>query len=274
MQKVVLITGSTDGIGLETAKTLITQGHHVIIHGRNKQKLLDIEQLLTTRITGSGKVESILADLSSFQAIDNMIKEIAERFGQLDILINNAGVYTTPQDKTKEMLDVRFMVNTIAPYLLTKALLPLFNNMGRIVNLSSAAQAPVVLDALLGKQLLSASNAYAQSKLALTIWSRILGLALNNTGPMIVAVNPKSLLGSKMVKEAYGIVGDDVQLGSDILVRATLDDAFSNAHGLYFDNDIGAFSDPHPDALNDVKAHQVLEALETIIAQYSVQSVQ
>jgi NAD(P)-dependent dehydrogenase (short-subunit alcohol dehydrogenase family) len=268
MQKRVLITGATDGIGLETAQQLIAQGHHVIIHGRSEEKLHKTQHDLLG--LGNGNVETILADLSSFQAIDTMIKELAERYGQLDTLINNAGVYATPQPITAEGLDVRFMVNTIAPYMLTKALLPLFNQTGRIINLSSAAQAPVGLDALLGKQALSASSAYAQSKLALTMWSRMLGLKLKSTGPMLVSVNPKSLLGSKMVKQAYGIAGGDIRLGADILVRATLSEEFAHAHGSYFDNDIEMFSDPHPDALNDTKANQVLATIETIIDQHSI----
>lgn len=270
MQKRVLITGSTDGIGLETAKTLIAQGHHVIIHGRSEQKLRDVEQQIAGLSDSGGKVEGVLADLSSFQAIDSMVREISERFGHLDILINNAGVYATQQERTKQGLDVRFMVNAIAPYILTKSLIPLFNQQGRIINLSSAAQAPVALDALMGNQPLSASNAYAQSKLALTMWSRILGLQLKTSGPMIVSVNPKSLLGSKMVKDAYGIAGGDIQLGADILVRAALADEFSQAHGAYFDNDIEAFSDPHSDALNDVKSNQVLDTIDAVIAQHTI----
>ncbi len=102
MQKIILITGSTDGIGLETAKALVAQGHHVIIHGRNNQKVQDIKKSLD--MIGIGKIETIVADLSSFDALSTMIKEVDERFGKLDILINNAGVYSTQQTQTKECL--------------------------------------------------------------------------------------------------------------------------------------------------------------------------
>jgi len=195
-----------------------------------------------------------------------MVTEVAERFGKLDVFINNAGVFATPNSRTQEGLDVRFAVNTIAPYMLTKELLPLLGNTGRVVNLSSAAQAPVSIEALMGDKPLSDGEAYAQSKLALTMWSRVMGLQLKNVGPMVVSVNPKSFLGSKMVKDAYGIAGNDISLGADILIRAALSDEFAQAHGSYFDNDIEAFAAPHHDALNDTKSQQVVDAIEAVIA--------
>ncbi len=267
MQKVILITGSTDGIGLETAKLLLEKGHNVIIHGRNDVKVQSIEKELSEPVTG--KVESVVADLSSLSNVNDMVVEIAERFGKLDVLINNAGIFSAPNTRTGEGLDVRFMVNTIAPYVLTKSLLPLFDRTGRIVNLSSAAQSSVDINALAGEKLLTDGEAYAQSKLALTMWSRYIGLDQKNVGPMIVSVNPKSFLGSKMVQEAYGVQGGSVRLGADILVNAALSEDFSQAHGAYFDNDIEAFSKPHQDALNDKKSTQVINKIEEIIAELS-----
>ncbi|MDV7104580.1 SDR family NAD(P)-dependent oxidoreductase [Vibrio sp. TH_r3] len=267
MQKIILVTGSTDGIGLETAKALAHQGHHVIIHGRNNQKVQNVKKSLD--MIGTGKIDTIVADLSSFDALNSMIREIAERFGKLDILINNAGVYSTQQTQTKENLDIRFMVNTIAPYLLVKSLLALFDESGRIINLSSAAQSSVDLLALQGTKVLSDGEAYAQSKLALTMWSRVLGLKLKDKGPLVVSVNPKSFLGSKMVRDAYNIPGHDIQLGADILVKAALSQEFSEAHGAYFDNDITAFASPHTDALNDKKSNEVLTTIETLITKYT-----
>ena len=91
-------------------------------------------------------------------------------------------------------------MNTIAPFLLTRRLLPLLGASGRVINLSSAAQAAVNLRALVGEVQLSDNAAYAQSKLALTMWSRALALSLGRSGPSVVAVNPGSMLGTKMVK--------------------------------------------------------------------------
>ncbi len=168
---------------------------------------------------------------------------------------------------TKDGLDVRFAVNTIAPYLLTKKLLPLLDASGRVINLSSAAQFPVDPAALAGKAELSDGAAYAESKLALTMWSRHMALSLKNDGPSIIAVNPKSMLGTKMVKQAYGVAGGDLRIGAEILTRATLSDEFEGVSGQYFDNDIGQFASPHPDALNPQKCEEIVRVIEEILTQ-------
>ena len=170
---------------------------------------------------------------------------------------------------TPDGLDIRFAVNAIAPYLLTQKLLPLIGTSGRVVNLSSAAQSPVNLNALAGQASLSDGEAYAQSKLALTMWSRSLALLLKEQGPAIIAVNPGSLLGSKMVKQAFGIAGGDIQVGAEILCRVALADEFSTASGQYFDNDKGQFASPHPDALNPQKSEKLVNIIETILKKAS-----
>lgn len=68
-----------------------------------------------------------------------------------------------------------------------------------------------------------------------------------------------------MVKDAYGIAGNDLRLGADILVRAALSDEFTSAHGKYFDNDIEAFAQPHSQALDDDKVQLVIASIDEII---------
>ncbi|MDB1125036.1 SDR family NAD(P)-dependent oxidoreductase [Vibrio algarum] len=267
MQKVILVTGSTDGIGLETAKMLVSKGHHVLIHGRNPQKLAKVEKLLS-ELPGNGKVESYVSDLSYIADVEALAVAVMAKHQKLDILINNAGVYKVPQVTTKDGLDVRFVVNTIAPYLLTQRLLHLFGSSGRIVNLSSAAQSPVNLSALASPNAgPSDGPIYAQSKLALTMWSVDMATSLKEKGPVIIAVNPASFLGSKLVKEAYGVAGGDLSIGADILCRAALSEEFSNASGKYYDNDSNQFTAPHPDALNSTKNQKLVAVLDKILAE-------
>ena len=265
MKKVILITGATDGIGLATAEQLVEQGHHVLLHGRNRKKL-DATETTLAALPGNGKVESYVADLSRMAEVEALATAVAERHKKLDVLINNAGVYMARDPITADGLDVRFVVNTLAPYLLTQRLLPLLGKTGRVINVSSAAQAPVNLKALRGQTSLSDHAAYAQSKLAITAWSRHLALSLKQ-GPMIVAVNPGSLLASKMVKQAFGVAGSDIGIGADILCRAALDEEFANASGQYFDNDAGDFGPPHPDVLDDRKTERIVQAIETVLAE-------
>jgi len=263
MQKTILITGSTDGIGLETAKKMLSLGHTVLLHGRNPQKLADVEAELSK--VGGGSIDSYSADLSNLNEVQALAEAVRAKHTTLDVLINNAGVLKTGNTQTEDGHDVRFMVNTFAPYLLTKLLLPILGSKGRVVNLSSAAQSPVDLDALAGKAQLDHMGAYAQSKLAITMWSRVMGLSHKETGPMIVAVNPGSLLASKMVKEGFGTAGNDLSIGVDILTSAAFGDDFAEASGQYFDNDSGAFADPHPDALDTQKCDAVMRVIESVL---------
>ncbi len=84
-------------------------------------------------------------------------------------------------------------------------------------------------------------------------------------GPVFYAVNPGSLLGTKMVKEAFGIAGAAVQIGSDIVTRAALSASFNAPTGSYFDNDAGKFASPHPDARDDKKSEAVVQIIEKML---------
>lgn len=265
MSKTILISGSTDGIGLETAKVLAHAGHKILLHGRNSAKL-DKAQATLRDLADGNQAESYVADLSRPDDVVALADAVSEKHKKLDVLINNAGVYAAGGAVTEARVDLRFMVNTIAPYLLTRLLLPILGTAGRVVNVSSAAQAPVNLAAMQGGgRSLSDAAAYAQSKLALIMWSRHMTQDLAADGPVIVAVNPASMLGSKMVKEAYGVAGGDLGIGADILMRAAVAEEFEDASGKYFDNDRETFSLPHRDALDPEKNEQVVRVIEAVL---------
>lgn len=259
MTKTILITGSTDGIGKLTAKTLAAQGHTILLHGRSADKL----QAAAKEIVGT--TQSYTADLSHMADVKALAANISADHGQLDAVINNAGVLKIKDTMTADGLDVRFMVNTIAPYVLTLDLLPIIPKNGRVVNLSSAAQAAVNLDAMHGRRQLDDMVAYAQSKLAITIWSREIAKEFQD-GPVIVAVNPGSLLASKMVKEGFGIAGNDLQIGADILIEAVLGASFANASGKYYDNDSQRFAQPNAAALDAGHSAGVMQGITDIVA--------
>lgn len=259
MTKTLLITGSTDGIGLLTAQTLAAEGHTVLLHGRNAAKLEAAARTIT------GPVEQYMANLSDMAEVHGLVDAIRAKHSQIDVVINNAGILKTPNPVTKNGYDIRFMVNTIAPYVLTRELLPIIAQDGRVVNLSSAAQAPVDLDAFHGGRQLEGMEAYAQSKLALTIWSREMAKTLPH-GPAIIAVNPGSLLASKMVKEGFGIAGNDLSIGANILREAALGASFAEASGRYYDNDSQQFAQPHPAALDASHSADVMQAIDAAAA--------
>lgn len=264
MTKRILITGATAGIGLETAKALRKLGHHLLVHGRSPAKVEGLEQQLRT-VDGTAQVEGYVADLSRMADVEALAAAVAGRHDSLDVLINNAGVLKAKRTKTPEGHHARFVVNTFAPVLLTQRLLPLIGASGRIINLSSAAQSSVDLKALAGSRRLPDFEAYSQSKLAITAWSRRLADSLPQ-GPVVVSVNPGSMLGTNMVREGFGVAGNDVRIGSDILVRAALSDEFADASGKYFDNDAGRFGPPHPDAMDNALADRIVQAVEAELA--------
>lgn len=252
MTKTILITGSTDGIGLLTAKMLADQGHTVILHGRSAAKL-------KTAVDEVGHgAKSYQADLSSISDVTKLASDIRADHDHLDVLINNAGVYKTPDPILANGQDVRFVVNTVAPHVLTQALLPIIPTDGRVVNLSSAAQAPVDTRAMLGQTRLNDMGAYAQSKRAITLWSAEMARKLPS-GPAFIAVNPGSLLASKMVKEGFGVAGHDLRIGADILCRLSLDSRFETASGKYWDNDAGQFG-----MVDHSQTAKVMDALDQL----------
>lgn len=256
MEKTILITGATDGIGLLAAKKLVHQGHHVLIHGRNQDKLDQASEQL-------GGAETYLADFSNMDSVVEMGQAVLSNHGNLDVLINNAGILKTSQTKTMQGRDIRFDVNTLAPYILTRSFMPIIAETGRVLNLSSAAQAPIDIDAMTAFVQMDDMAAYAQSKLAITIWSAELAHE-HPKGPAFISINPGSLLATKMVKEGFGIEGKDLNIGADILVRAATEDKFAHSSGMYFDNDEGAFGSPHHAAHDKDFCEDIMAAIQSL----------
>lgn len=278
MSKTILITGSTDGIGKLAALKLAEAGHQVYLHGRNADKLasviVEVQAVATSAAVNN--IDGFVADFSDLTALRKMAAEVKEKLPKLDVLINNAGIYTAASAMTKDGLDVRFVVNYLAPYELTNALLPLLkqSSKARIVNLSSAAQAPISYEAFAGQTCLNDKDAYAQSKLALTMWSMALADTVASNDINVIAVNPGSLLNTKMVNEAYGQYWSSADKGANILTELAISDEFARDTGKYFDNDIkdgvhgearGAFGTPHAAALNQEAIAELEQQTQTVL---------
>ncbi|MBU2996338.1 SDR family NAD(P)-dependent oxidoreductase [Cellulophaga baltica] len=252
MQKAILITGSTDGIGKLTALQLAKKGHIIYIHGRSEAKVKSC--IAEIKDASQNKnIHGFVADFSELNAVKHLSEQIKNKVPKLDILINNAGIFKSPNSKTISGLDVRMAVNYFSSYILTESIVSVlekgFNP--RIINLSSAAQSTVQKEVLKGKVTVSESESYAQSKLALTMWS--FNFAKQHPNITTIAVNPGSLLNTKMAKEAYGQHWSPAEKGVDILYSLALDTAHDNESGSYFDNDKGGYTNAHPDAYNTSK---------------------
>ncbi|CAB9528660.1 daunorubicin C-13 ketoreductase DnrU [Seminavis robusta] len=274
--KTILFTGSTDGIGLEAVRMLVGKGHRVLMHGRNANKLEAAAQEL-------GVTDTYTADLSDLSQVYRMASDVKAKHDRLDVLVNNAGVFKAPNAdrRTVNGLDTRVAVNAIAPYILTKELLPIIPKHGRIINVSSAAQSPVDLNKALPSTGLKAGSpspygqdfdAYGQSKLAIMMWNNV--MTADHPNHILASLNPASMIGTKMVKEGFGVAGKSLDIGRDILVEAAVGKKFERASGKYFDNDRGNFGNPHPDANNMRKCRNFVQAMDEWLATHLSETCQ
>ncbi len=264
MQKTILITGSTDGIGKLVSVKLAGDGHSVYMHGRHPEKLSSAISEIKS-ITKNDNVDGFVADFSDLDAVNKMADQINQDLLKIDIIINNAGIFKSSEINDKNGLDIRFVVNYLAPYLLTDKVIPLLKKGAdpRIINLSSAAQSTVSHEALLGKANLSESESYAQSKLALTMWSFYLAEKLQDIA--VIAVNPGSLLNTKMAVQAYGRYWSSADKGADILYDLAVSEGYKGFTGKYFDNDKGSFGPAHPDAYNKTQIDKLIHTTRHLI---------
>ncbi|MCK0189165.1 SDR family NAD(P)-dependent oxidoreductase [Arenibacter sp. F20364] len=262
MKKHILITGSTDGIGKLLALRLAKEGHFVAVHGRNQAKLASTVKEIKEQ-SDNGKIIGFLADFSDLEEVRKMAKEVSDEMPKIDVLVNNAGILSSRTNTASNGMDIRLVVNYLAPYALTNAVTPLLKkaDASRIVNLSSAAQTSVSLDALQSNVGLGTNEAYAQSKLALTMWSFY--LAEKEPSITIVAVNPGSLLNTKMAYEAYGQHWSPAEKGVNILYDLSMTDKARTK--AYFDNDKGGYGDAHPDAYDKVKIRQLIAVTNEVL---------
>lgn len=263
--KTILITGSTDGIGKLTALKLAKEGHEIYLHGRSEDKLNAVIGELK-EASNNKNIKGFIADFSDLNAVRQMAKQINKDVYKLDILINNAGIYKTATNKTKDGLDIRMAVNYLAPFILTENIISVLEKATepRIINLSSAAQSTVQKGVLSGDATVNASESYAQSKLALTMWS--FSFAKQHPNITTIAVNPGSLLNTKMANEAYGQHWSPAEKGVDILYDLAVSERHKSQSGTYFDNDRGSYNNAHPDAYAEDKVKLLVTLTERIVS--------
>lgn len=195
--KLIMVTGATDGIGKETALGLARLGAQVIVVGRTPAKIAaTVEQIKAQ--SGNQKIDSLQADFSSLEQIRKLASTFNQRYDHLDVLVNNAGGIFGSRSETADGFEWTFGVNHLAPFLLTNLLLPALqaavqrSGSARIVTVSSAAHAMSKLnfDDLQNQRRYSAFRVYAQSKLANVLFTYELARRLSGTGITANALHP------------------------------------------------------------------------------------
>ena len=233
IKKVWFITGASGGFGKSFAEYAIRQGYHVVITARRLDKLESIKAI------APNQVEAIKMDVNNSAEIAEAVKKATDRFGRVDVLINNAGygivgaVEETPENELRAQLETNFF----GAVGVTQALLPVFRQQasGAIVNISS-----------LGGQLSFAGfGAYSASKFALEGLSEALAVELAPLGIKVLIVEPGSfrteLAGSAMkympentaYKDTVGQTRnfakgmDGTQIGDPLKAAAAIDKALA-----------------------------------------------
>jgi len=193
--------------------------------------------------------QSLLADLSSLAAVRGLADQITTSYGRLDVLVNNAGVRLRERAVSKDGYELTFAVNYLAPYLLTRLLLPLLRQTAaaRIVNVASSGQTPVNFDDVMLEDRYDMTVAYSQSKLALIAFTFELAERLRASDEPNVTVNalhPATLMPTRLVLETVGHTVDSLEQGVAATLRLITDQQLDGISGLYFDGLEQASADP------------------------------
>ena len=235
-RQVILITGSTDGLGREVARRLAATGAHIIVHGRNRERgeglVAEIER------AGQGSAAFYPADLGSLDEVRALAAAIQRDYDRLDVLVNNAGIWLARSDERPTSADgheLHFAVNYLAGFLLTHLLKPLLlqSAPARIVNVASMAQTPIDFDDVMLESGYSAGRAYGQSKLAQVMFTFDLARELDGTGVTVHALHPATLMDTPMVEEAGVRPRATVEEGAEAVVHLVTADGLGS--GGYFD---------------------------------------
>lgn len=201
-QRVAIVTGASSGIGLETAKALVGIGWHVIGQGRDPQRSARAEAEIRAAGANGGKLDFLRANLSLMSETKRMADEIKALTGRVELLINNAGGVRDKRYVTSEGTEETFSANHLAPFLLTRELMPLLEAAAahsppgsvRVLAVSSLAYLQPQsmnwddLQNLSGEFL--AAGAYCQAKLANQLFNVELNRRIAGMGMMSQALVP------------------------------------------------------------------------------------
>lgn len=248
--KVIMITGSTDGLGKLTAQRFAARGATVLVHGRSQAKGETVLAEIAKK-TGNDRVEYYNADLASLEETTNMAEAVLARHKQLHLLINNAGLGGGPKGTSKRELsrdgyELRFAVNYLSHFLLTYSLLPVIKAAApsRIINVSSIGQHRLDFNDVMLTKGYDSFRAYRQSKLAQIMFTIDLANELKGTGVVVNSLHPATLMDTNMVYEFFGSTMSSVADGADALEYVATSDDTAGVTGEYFDQKRKTKADP------------------------------
>ena len=220
----ILVTGSTDGLGRCVAGELAARGASVLVHGRDRGKVDEAAREV-------GAAAGLVADLSRLEDV----RRLAGEAGELDTLVNNAGVIEPERRESADGVELTFAVNHLSHFLLTRLLLPRLREPARIVNVASIGQAPLDFEDLMLERRYDGYTAYAQSKLAQVLFTVELTERLAGRDVTVNALHPATLMNTKMVLDTLGSARSSVEEGMEAVLRLVTDPELDEVSGRFFD---------------------------------------
>jgi len=231
----VLITGSTDGIGKQTAEELAENRYKIIIHGRNQDKVDRVKKYLKNH-TGNKNIYSLVADFTDFYEVEQMAKSIKREHRDIDIVVNNAGVFNDKREITVDGNEKTFQVNYLAHFLLTKRILKnlSWDNSKKIINVASVSHSKKIdFDNLKGEKSFSGHEAYELSKLCMIMFTFYLADRFDESDLLVNCLDPGTI-NTKLLEKGWGTIGEDVDVGAWNLIHLIED--VKEKTGQYFVN--------------------------------------
>ncbi|VDP06374.1 unnamed protein product [Soboliphyme baturini] len=257
VKRTILVTGSTDGIGKETALQLARSAENlVIVHGRNVQRCTDSVEMIK-RKTGNENVHFIVADFSLMSNVSRMAETLKTRFPALNVVLCNAGVLLPKREISLDKLELTFQVNYLAHFALVNLLLELLKNNrpSRIVMVSSICHSwhSIDWDDLFASKNYEKYEQYSRTKLELHMLALTLARRLRDSGVTCNVCEP-GVVETKLLR-AGGYHGEPVENGARVAVHLCQSD-MHGVNGTYFDHNL-KIEESFPDS----KVEQLQEKL-------------
>jgi NAD(P)-dependent dehydrogenase (short-subunit alcohol dehydrogenase family) len=243
----VLITGATDGLGRALAARLAAEGANLILHGRDGARL----QQTAAELDGAGEPITVQADLAELARVRNLVDQVKRRADRLDVFVSNAGIGSGLPDSRERQTsadgyELRFAVNYLAGFLLTRELLELLRDSApaRIVYVASIGQHPLDFDDLMLERSYAGVRAYGQSKLAQIMSGFELAGRIPAAQVTVNSLHPSTFMPTKMVLAERGSSIDTLEQGVAATHRLVAAPELAGTSGRFFDRTREAQANP------------------------------
>ena len=263
-EKTILITGSTDGIGRQTALELARRGWRILLHGRSEERAAAAAAEIAAE-TGT-TVDYVTGDYASLAQVRDMAADVLNKTNRLDVLINNAGTFSADRRMTDDGFELTWQVNHLAPYLLTCLLLERLKNSApaRVVNVASMTHAYARLDYgnLQGEKEYKGSRAYSLAKLGNVMATFYFAEKLANRGVTVNCLHP-GVVDTKLLRASYNMAGVSTEIGARTSVYLASSPEVQGVTGNYFDECKDAV--PSPLSLDEAERRRFMDVTNKML---------